>query len=102
MLKTFTLIECKKVQDGIWILKGRHGIGFGVIGTVSALVDNGLIECDCGQPVFNDRYVYTFLHSARTSCVYPSFHACLKELCRDLRVNPKEGLARVILGGDSE
>lgn len=102
MLKTFTLIECTKVQDGIWILKGRHGIGFGVIGTVSALVDQGLISCDCCQPVFDDKYVYTFLHSDRTSCVYPSFAVCLKELCRDLRVNPREGLARVVLGGDSK
>lgn len=102
MLKTYTLIECSKVQPDIWILKGRHGVGFGVIGTVAALVRQGLIFCDCGQPVFEDKYVYTFLNSDRTSCVFPSFAVALKECCRDIKVNPREGLARVVLGGDAE
>ena len=102
MLITYTLIECKKVQPDIWILFERNGIGFGVIGTVAALVNQGLISCDRGQPVFDDKYVYSFLTSDRTSTVYPSFHACLKELCRDIRVNSREGLARVMLGGDAD
>ena len=101
MLKTHVLIEVTKVQPDIWILKGRNGVGFGVIGSVAALVREGLISCDAGQPVFTDKYVYTFLDSARTSYVFPSFIAALKECCCDLRVNPSEGLARLVLGGGS-
>ena len=99
MLKTYTLIECSKVQPNIWILKGHRGIGFGFIGTVAALVRQGLISCDCGQPVFEDKYVYTFLHSDRTSCVYPSFVDCLRACSRDPQIDKHAGLALVLLNG---
>lgn len=102
MLKTYILLEVTKAHEScIWILKGRNGVGFGVIGTVAALVREGLISCDAGQPIFEDKYVYTFLDSARTSYVYPSFGAALRGVCLDLRVNHTDGLARLVLGGAS-
>lgn len=99
-MKTYILSECREVYPNLWVLKDCHGIWFAVIGTVSALVAHWFISRDCGQPVFEDKYVYTFFNSDRSSCVFPSFEVALKEFCRDKRVNSSEGLARFVLGGD--
>lgn len=99
-MKTHILIEVTKVQPDIWILKGKNGVGFGVIGSVAALVREGLIEVDARQPIFHDKYVYTFLSSARTSFVYDHYLDALIAVCKDKRVDSSSGLARYILSCD--